>query len=100
MTHTIDSDHEVGGLGATAANSRMHQRSGQIQSDDPLVTLLYPLARNALPLGQLEDLVRSAESANMPATFTNGWLAEWAIDAATRVRTRDAASRIRPAAPP
>lgn len=66
---------------------RMSKASGDVRSSDPLVALLYLVARDALTTGTLE--AAAGEALRGRATtweFTNGWLASWAIDLATRLR--------------
>lgn len=59
-------------------------RSGEVQIDSKLVSVLYSLMRDHIPLGVLERLVNEAESG--PVTYTNGWLAEYAKDLADRLK--------------
>lgn len=66
----------------------IRQRSGDIQSDDPLVSFLYDLMRDHVPVGVVETLVSDAMQVQKGgAYYTNGWLAQYAIDAAKRLRT-------------
>lgn len=65
---------------------RMRNASGRVQSDDPLVRFLYLLARDELPSGKIERLLDEAVFGHRgKVIFTNGWLAEWAVDAAARL---------------
>lgn len=62
---------------------RMRQRSGQVDSRDPLVAFLYGLARDYVTSGQIEDLMKDVEPGNVE--FSNGWLANYAKDLAARL---------------
>lgn len=52
---------------------------------NPLVAFLYELMRDHLPAGDVEALVR-ASPPGQSFTFTNGWLAAYAVDLAERLR--------------
>lgn len=45
---------------------------------DPLATLLYLIARNALPYGQLEKLIHAATSEVVPEMLPGDPVAAWA----------------------
>ncbi len=66
------------------SNRRMRVASGQVDSDDPLVTFFYLLARDKVPMGDIEDLIEQCVGGERQ--FTNGWLALWAEDAAKRLQ--------------
>lgn len=75
------------GAARQAAVDRMRDASGVVTSTDPLVKFLYILARNEVPTGKIEDIILQFElNRDSPCIFTNGWLAEWAKDAAYRLR--------------
>lgn len=63
---------------------RMRKASGAVDDDRSLVAFLYLLARDGLSLGEVEKLVDEAGRAG-GGQFTNGWLAQWAQDAAARL---------------
>ena len=68
----------------------MRLRSGKVDSDDPLVCFLYLLARDHLPAGQVEEIMKECRAQGVGAGkqtmhFTNGWLATWAMDMANRL---------------
>ena len=63
----------------------MRSVSGNHQTNDPVVMLLYLLARDALPLSDLERIVDTVAASGKPIAFTNGWLAQWAKDARNRM---------------
>lgn len=65
-------------------NARMRQASGNIDSSDPLVAFFYLLARDEMPLGDIEALIDQVDKDNTNI-FTNGWMAQWAQDAARRL---------------
>lgn len=54
-----------------------------------LAVLLYQLASRHVPLGELEQAVRRALEASLPASFDSPHAAEWAIDAADRLLARE-----------
>jgi hypothetical protein len=66
--------------------SALRERSGQVRSDDPLVSFLYQLMRDHLASGVVEGLMGDAEK--QPILFTNGWLANYAKDIAERLRKK------------
>lgn len=70
----------------SAANERLRLASGEVDSNDPLVGFLYDLMRDHLPVGVVEKLVRDAGDGSVPLAFTNGWLAQVAMDQAKRLR--------------
>lgn len=59
-------------------------RSGRVNSTDKVVCLLYLLLRDTMPAGQLESIVASLEK-DHEFLFSNGWLAEYAIDLRERL---------------
>lgn len=65
--------------------SDLKERSGEVTSDDPLVAFLYVLMRDYLPVGIAERLVEM-HSYEETTSFTNGYLANYAKDLATRLR--------------
>jgi hypothetical protein len=71
----------------TAKTDRLRADSGNVMSDDPLVLFLYLLGRDTLPVGAVEAILGQIEVAKIAGTsvFTNGWLAEWATNAASRL---------------
>ena len=71
----------------TLENSRMRLASGHVTSTDRLVHFLYVLARDELVTGKIEDIIDHCPDENEgDIVFTNGWLVQWAIDAATRLK--------------
>jgi len=60
-------------------------RSGNITSEDPLVNFLYILMRDYLPTGVVERIVEEHTYSDI-ASFSNGWLAEYAKDIALRLK--------------
>lgn len=69
------------------------ERSGHVDSDDPLVSVLYSLLRDHAQPGVLEALVidieRSKETCGVGTVtrYSNSWLASYAKDLAGRIRT-------------
>lgn len=71
----------------TEKTDRLRTASGTVTSSNPMVCFLYLLARDLAPLGEIEELLGDVEIAGMQGScqFTNGWLAQWAQDAAYRL---------------
>ena len=69
-----------------AAENALYERSGEVTSTDPLVPLLYEIVRDHLPIGVIEEIVQGIEIGTT-YVFSNGWLAEYAKDAASRLRS-------------
>lgn len=65
----------------TRKSANLQLRSGDVSSDDPLVSFLYELMRDHVVPGKVEELVQNA----VPSNFTNGYLANYAIDLAARL---------------
>lgn len=63
-------------------------RSGAVDTKDPLVSFLYLLMRDALPVGEVEKLVQNCEDTGEDHVdeLSNGWLAKYAEDLASRLR--------------
>ena len=71
----------------TAKTDRLRDDSGHVADDNSVVTFLYLLARDHLPMGEVEKImgqVLVAEERGV-AIYTNGWLALWAQNAAGRL---------------
>lgn len=66
--------------------SALRERSGKVESDDPLVSFLYQLMRDHLAPGVVESLMADVDK--QPSLFTNGWLASYAKDMAERLRKK------------
>jgi hypothetical protein len=68
---------------------RLREESGSIVGTDPLLNFFYLLARDELPVGSVEKILGAVEISQSRGTakYTNGWLAEWAQNAASRVRS-------------
>lgn len=66
------------------AIKRMREASGHVTDDRPLVSFLYLLTRDHLPVGTVETMLDDCRP--LRSTFTNGWLATWAKDAAGRLQ--------------
>ena len=68
---------------------QMKVRSGNVHDPRPVVAFLYYLARDGMPVGDIEGILirlRELERDFGEYGFTNGWLARWAQDAAERLR--------------
>jgi len=69
-------------------SEQMMVRSGNVHDPRPLVAFLYFLARDGMPVGDIEGiLIRLSELERDFGEygFTNGWIARWAQDAAERL---------------
>jgi hypothetical protein len=71
----------------TPSQRAFRRRSGSVDSASPIAFLLYMVLRDYVPAGELESIVEDALSASLrkPHTFSNGWTAQHAIDAARRL---------------
>lgn len=63
----------------------LFERSGEGTSEDPLVAFLYDLMRDHIPPGKIEGILRNCLPAQL-TSFSNGYLALYAQDVATRIR--------------
>ena len=77
------SDHKQNYLD-TILNIEMKDRSGNVSSHSKLVSFLYELMREDIPVGRIEELVRNSID-DIETMYTNGWLANYAIDVANRL---------------
>jgi hypothetical protein len=68
----------------TGEDQALFDRSGQVFAATPLVSFLYSLMIDHLTPGQVERLVRESTHPGT-TTYTNGWVAEYAKDVATRL---------------
>ena len=75
------------------ATTALRERSGEVTSSDPMVSLFYELMRDAVPPGELERIVVNVCIENTPVVFTNGYLARYAQDLADRLRAKEQASK-------
>jgi hypothetical protein len=66
-------------------NEKIRKESGHVNHTDPLVSFLYILMRDHLPTGTVEGIVTDHCIAS-PSSFTNGWLAKYAINLAESLR--------------
>lgn len=57
---------------------KLRTQSGNINSDDPLVSFLYILMRDYIPVGAVESILIDHIIGKECSEFTNGWLAEYA----------------------
>lgn len=69
----------------------IRERSGQIDSDDPLVAFLYLLLRDKIVPGELEEIMKQISSED-ESKFSNGWLALYAKDIAKRLKNEQSDS--------
>jgi len=62
----------------------LYKRSGSVQINSKLVSLLYSLLRDYVQPGDMEKLVRECSDGDV--LYTNGWLAKYAEDLANRLK--------------
>lgn len=67
----------------TDQNVALRARSGCVNVHSRLVSFLYELMRDEITPGRVEELVRN--SSDPDGIYTNGWLANYAIDLARRL---------------
>jgi len=82
VIHNSDCNH-------LTQNRDMRVASGEVNSSDPLVALLYSLMASYVTSGQVERLMDEVKTDVTAYHFTNGWLAEHAKHIAQRLRSRD-----------
>jgi hypothetical protein len=63
----------------------MRKRSGEVRIESRLVSFLYELMRDHVPLGVVEEIVQASEK-EPDVLYTNGWLAKYAEDIANRLK--------------
>lgn len=51
----------------------------------PLVAFLVKLAQEDVPVGRIEEILEELDLAEPPFVFENGYLGQWAADAADRL---------------
>ena len=76
-------------MGIKRSNEEICKSSGTVQSSDPLVSFLYLLIRDELSAGKVEAMITEIVNQSFPATFTNGWLAQYAINLADSLKSVD-----------
>lgn len=67
-------------------NMELRERSGKVNSNDPLVSFLYILLRDHLPAGVVEGIVRNHVNLDPETEFCNGYIAKYAKDLAERLK--------------
>lgn len=65
-------------------NKNLKEESGNIISEDKLVSFLYELMRDKITPGVVEELVNNSQQT--PVEFTNGYLANYAKHLAERLK--------------
>ena len=75
--------------GLHPAGAALRGRSGSVDSTDPLVSFLYILLRDHLPAGSVEAIMQQhVEAESQQTQFTNGYIASYAKDLATRLQEK------------
>jgi len=67
-------------------NAALRDRSGCINSSDPLVSFLYILMRDHVTPGSVEDILQNHVEGEDESEFCNGYLASYAKDIANRLK--------------
>ena len=67
------------------SNIALRERSGNVQSTDPLVSFLYLLLRDHMTAGDVESMIIDCVGENADTAFCNGYLAKYAEDLAQRL---------------
>lgn len=62
----------------------IRERSGHMDSDDPLVQFLYLVLRDKILPADIEEIMKQIPDGQ--TEFSNGWLAMYAIDIARRLK--------------
>ena len=68
-----------------ADNKRLREASGSVNSKSKVVSFMYLLGRDHLPLGTIEEIMMQCKTDEI-TEFSNGWLADYAKDIAKRLR--------------
>jgi hypothetical protein len=68
----------------------MHERSGVVRSNDPLVAFLYVVLRDHVQPGTIESIMLNhvEYTTTGQSVYSNGWLAAYAQDLASRLRSK------------
>ena len=77
--------------------SALRERSGSVTIDSHLVSFLYELMRDHVPPGIVEEVMRKTMGPS-EVVYTNGWLARYAEDVASRLQAPTLS--VIPVAPP
>lgn len=64
----------------------IRERSGLVNDSDKLVTFIYLLGRDHLPVGEIEEIMKGISKDEF--VFSNGWLAKYAQDVKNRLRRK------------
>jgi hypothetical protein len=67
-------------------NRQLRKRSGSVNYNSRLVSFLYELIRDDVTPGRMEELIRNSEVSD--CQYTNGYLANYAIDIANRLENK------------
>jgi hypothetical protein len=72
---------------AESTNTALRERSGSVNSSDPLVSFLYILMRDHIPAGVVEGIMQHHVDApeGTLSELCNGYLASYAKDVAARL---------------
>lgn len=73
----------------TTETKHIRERSGEVNSNDPLVAFLYILIRDHVLPGDLEAIMKNMlPKEGDEALFCNGWIATYAKDLAERLSVK------------
>lgn len=77
-------------MALSTQNAELRERSGSVNSKDPLVSFIYHLLRDHLPAGAVEGIMQEHLAGDMAnAQFCNGYLAQYAKDISARLVSQD-----------
>jgi len=71
----------------TRKRDEMFQRSGEVESTDPLLAFIYVMIRNGAGPGVIFDALDNMTDETM--RYTNGWIAEYAKYVTEKMRKYD-----------
>ena len=72
----------------TPDQEALYEASGRVMSDDPLVSFLYRLMRDEMPVGRVDAIVVDVAKIPTTTSFTNGYLARHAQHLADELRRK------------
>ena len=74
-------------MALSAESQALRERSGEVNSNEGMVSFLYILMRDYLPCGVVERLVRDhVDFGEKDSEFCNGFLENYAKDLAERIK--------------
>ncbi len=87
--HLNKKQHEYTPQFPNEASRGLYERSGKVKSDSKLVGFIYDLLRDKIPPGEMERILKDGKTSNVnennPVYYSNGWIANYALDIANRL---------------